>query len=333
MPSITNKSDIPLALAVWLLHDEYDYIDDENYISVTRLMRPIRHLILPNRIPREERTADVEDFIARASGHAYHDSIEKAWKSGYKRSLALLGYPQNMIDKVLINPNDEQVKLMPGCIPVYLEQRAIRPIEHNGKIYKIGGKFDMVTEGIVNDTKSTSAYGWLYGTRDDENTLQGSLYRWIDANLPMPRITEDFMQVNYVFTDWQKAAARSNPNYPQKKVEKKQLPLLGLNETENFIRNKLTQYERYKNLPESQIPECTDEELWRSEPKYKYYSDPAKTSGRSTKNFDSLSDANQHMASAGKGIVITQPGEVKRCGYCDAFAACTQKDKYFNDQP
>lgn len=37
------------------------------------------------------------------------------------------------------------------------------------------------------------------------------------------------------------------------------------------------------NKPDEEIPECTDEELWRSPTKYKYYSDPNKTSGRSTK--------------------------------------------------
>jgi len=32
----------------------------------------------------------------------------------------------------------------------------------------------------------------------------------------------------------------------------------------------------------------------------------------------------------GKGIIITVEGKPKRCEYCDAFAVCTQKDKYFS---
>ena len=96
---ITNNSNISLSLAVWLLHDEYDYVNEPNYISVTTLMKPLRHIILPRRIPRELVETDVSDFIARALGHSLHDSIEKSWVKGYKRSLALLGYPEKVIER------------------------------------------------------------------------------------------------------------------------------------------------------------------------------------------------------------------------------------------
>ncbi len=66
---ITNRGDIPLGLAVWLLHDEYDYINEPNYISVTSLMKPIRHIILPPRVPKEMQESDVEAFTSRALGH------------------------------------------------------------------------------------------------------------------------------------------------------------------------------------------------------------------------------------------------------------------------
>lgn len=321
---ITNELGIPLSLAVWLLHDEYDYNDAEKYISVTGLMRPIRQIVLPPRIPKQELKMDLADMIPRALGHSLHHSIERAWTYGYRESLRLLNYPDNVIDRVRINPTQEELVANPDIIPIYLEQRQIR--EFDG--YKVGGKFDMVTEGIVNDTKSTTAYTWLYGTRDEENILQGSLYRWIDAAQPHPKITEDYMQINYIFTDWQKFQAKSNPKYPQKRLEKKTLQLMSVRDTDDWVRAKLTEFQKYRNTPEVELPWCTDEELWRSEPSYKYYSDPTKTSGKSTKNFTDLVEANSHLAEKGKGVVITKPGEVKRCGYCNAFDACTQKDNY-----
>lgn len=326
----TNEKNIPLALAVWLLHDNYDYIRKDNYFSVTGLMKPIRHIIIPPRIQKEdiEVVIDLNDLVARALGNSLHDSIEKAWKENAESALKLLGHPQSIIDRLLLNPTAEQLAAVDSPLPVYLEQRAFREIEVNGVTYTIGGKYDMVTEGIVNDTKSTSAWGWVFGTRDDENALQGSQYRWIDAAQPAPKITEDFMQVNYIFTDWQKSQAKSNPKYPQSRTQHKTIPLLSLDETEAFIRSKIELIQKHKDTPEVALPFCTDEELWRSDPKYKYYSDPAKTSGRSTKNFDSLAEANTHMSQKGKGVVITQKGEVKRCEYCDAFDGCTQKDQY-----
>ena len=322
---ITNNFNISLSLAVWLLHDEYDYVNEPNYISVTTLMKPLRHIILPRRIPRELVETDVSDFIARALGHSLHDSIEKSWVKGYKRSLALLGYPEKVIERVLINPTPEELASTQNAIPIYLEQRAKKTVTVNGKTWTVGGKFDMVAEGIVHDNKSTSAYTWVYGGRDEEHQQQGSLYRWLNPD----KITEDFIRINYIFTDWQKAQAKQNPNYPQKRVESKDIVLLSEAEVQRWVEWKLQLVMKYWDAPERDIPNCTDEELWMSDPKFKYYADPAKTSGRSTKNFDSLLEANAFKAEKGnKGIIITVPGEPKRCDYCDAFPLCTQKDKY-----
>jgi hypothetical protein len=321
MQRITNNGDISLALAVWILHDEYDYVNEENYISATRLMRPLRQLVLPNRIPEpQRRLPDVEDFIPSALGKSLHDSIEKAWVKGYAKILKSLGYTDDLISHVRINPEEPEE----GTIPIYLEQRSTRQVTVNGRVYTVGGKFDMVMEGIVQDNKSTTAYTWLYGGKDDDYRLQGSIYRWLNPD----KITEDFIRINFIFTDWKKADARSNPNYPQRRVMHKDIPLLSLDETDAWIRAKLTQVQKYMKAPQEQIPECTDEELWRSDPKFKYYSDPAKVGGKSTKNFDTLAEANAHLAEKAKGIVITVPGEVKRCGYCDAYDICQQKDRY-----
>ena len=322
---ITNKHNISLSLAVWLLYDEYDYVNEPNYISVTTLMKPLRHIILPRRIPRELVETDVSDFIARALGHSLHDSIEKSWVKSFRRGLALLGYPEAVIDRVRINPTPEELAATPNIIPIYLEQRAKKTVTVNGKTWTVGGKFDMVAEGIVHDNKSTSAYTWVYGGRDEEHQQQGSLYRWLNPD----KITEDFIRINYIFTDWQKSQAKQNPNYPQKRVESKDIVLLSEAEVQRWVEWKLQLVMKYWDAPERDIPNCTDEELWMSDPKFKYFADPAKTSGRSTKNFDSLLEANAFKAEKGnKGIIITVPGEPKRCDYCDAFPICTQKDKY-----
>lgn len=324
---ITNKSGISLPLAVWLINDDYDYVRGVNkYISATTLMKPIRQIILPKRLPPELAETDVEDFIARGLGKAIHDSMEKAWVKNYRRNLELLGYPDAVIDRVRINPTDDELKTVEGILPIFLEQRLFRQFEG----YTIGGKFDLVTEGIVQDNKSTSAYSWLFGGKDDDYRLQMSLYRWLDAGQPVPKITEDFGLINFVFTDWQKMQAKSNPNYPQKRVEQKRIELMSLEATEMWVRGKLMLIESNQETPEEHILECTPDELWQSEPKYKYYADATKTAGKSTKNFDSAMDARAHQASkGGAGVIKTIPGEPKRCGYCEVFPICTQKDRYF----
>jgi hypothetical protein len=323
---ITNNSGISLPLAVWLAHDEYDYVEGvENYISATTLMKPLRQIVLAQRIPYADRRIDVADLIASSLGSAIHVGVERAWTLGYQRSLKLMGYPQAVIERVAINPTDKERLLNSAMIPVYLEQREMRQIDG----FTVGGKFDMVTEGIVNDTKSTSVWTVIKGSRDDDHRLQMSIYRWLDAGREHRRITEDYGRINYVFTDWSKMMLRT-PNYPQSRVATKEIPLLSLADTEAWIRAKLALVRKHWTTPEQQLPECTDEELWRDDPKYKYYADPTKTDGRSTRNFDSLVEANEFMFSkGGKGVVKTVLGEPKACSYCAVFDVCTQKDKYY----
>ncbi len=324
MPTITNRSGINLPLAVWLIHDDYDYVDKQNYISVTTLMRPLKQIILAQRIPPEKREADVEEFIARALGHSIHSAIENAWKNGHKRALKLLGYPDSLIERVQINPDQDYLDAHPDCIPVYMEQRSFKEVLVNGTIWTIGGKFDFVAEEQVQDFKSTSAFSWLFGTNEDSHAQQGSLYRWLNPDL----IKNGTICINYIFTDWSKMQARSNPKYPQKRVEKKYIPLHSVPDTEAWVQRKLALIMQYMTASEDQMPDCTDEELWRSDPAYKYYANPDKTDGRSSKNFTVKSEADRHRAEKGVGVVITVPGEVKACGYCPAFNACKQKDRY-----
>jgi hypothetical protein len=334
---VTNELGIGLPLAVWLLTDNYDYVDKPNYFSVTTLQKPLRQRLLPQRIPVAERTSDVADYISRALGHSIHDSMEQPWLTGgFKRAMRLLGIPDKMIECVRVNPSDDELVARKATgqdtIPVYTEQRLFRELVIDGVTYVIGGKFDLCAEGILQDTKSTSAWAWARGTRDDDHIEQMSAYRWLDAGQDgLRKITEDYGIINYVFTDWSKAMLRT-PNYPQKRVESKPLQLRSLDQTEAWITSRIRETVKHANTPEPQLPECTDEELWRSAPQYKYFADPSKASdpnARSTKNFDDLVEARRFMAEkGGKGTIITKPGEVKACAYCAGFDACTQKDRY-----
>lgn len=317
---ITNNSEVGIVMAVWAVDDDYDHQDMENYISVTTLIRPIKQIILGSRVTVKPES-DVVDYFSRAFGNSFHASVEKAWVKNYRKNLAKLGYSKEVIDSILINPEDNE--LFEGCIPVYIEQRSCKQIEG----FVVGGKYDMVAEGILHDNKSTSAYTWVFGGRDDEHKLQGSLYKWLNPT----RIYANFIRINYLFTDWQKMLA-VKPTYPQKRCEVKDVTLMDIPETEAWVRTRLQDLKRLWNEPEEMIPECTDEELWRSEPVFKYYADATKTNGKSTKNFDDGAEAYAHKASkGGVGAVVEFPGEVKRCGYCPAAEICQQRKRYFPD--
>lgn len=325
---ITNNRGISIPIAVWLVSDDYDYIDDPNYISATTLLKPIKQIILGSRFKAAggEREADVEDFISSRMGTAIHDGIEKAWTTNMDKALKRLGYPEQIRNRVVVNPTDEYLKEHPHAVPVYLEQRFFKKIAG----WNIGGKVDVILEGAYHDTKTTSVYSLILGSKDDYYIGQGSIYRWLAPE----KITEDQIHVEFIFTDWSKAEARRKPDsYPQSKYHQYTLKLMSIADTEKWIIQKLDTLRRLWNAPEEQIPDCTDEELWRGKTVYKYYSDAAKAndpSARSSKNFDNQAEAHVywHQEKGGKGIVKTVPGEVKACGYCAAYDICKQRQRY-----
>jgi hypothetical protein len=323
MPQYTNVSNVPLSMAVFLATDSYDYVDEPNYLSATSLIKPLRQLILASRVKEEETSTDLTNMVASRMGTAIHDGIEKAWKENYKQALKILGYPDRVIEKIVINPRKEE--LTEDSIPIYLEQRAFKKVQPvpDGKIWTIGGKFDFVGEGRVEDFKSTSTYTAINHSKDDDYTLQGSIYRWLNPEI----ITRDEMAIQFIFTDWSAAKARTDPNYPQSRVQQRILKLKSIAETDAFIRRKLRQIEQFWDADEIHIPECSDEDLWRSEPVFKYYKNRLKMT-RSTKNFETKQEAYQRLAEDNHvGVVVEQPGQVTACRYCAGFALCSQKDQ------
>lgn len=316
---ITNNAGLDLMVAVWLATDEYQYDNRPNYISVTTLIKPIRQTVLARRVPVEDRSIDLVDRISSSIGHVLHRGIEHSWKEHYRSSLEKLGYPKHVIDAVRVNPAANE----PDTLPVFTEFREER--EFDG--FVISGQVDMVVEHRLRDAKSTKVWAYLNQKSVESWKLQGSIYRWLNPE----KIQHDELLVQYLLLDWSRADARRDPNYPPHAVPTRSIPLMGLRETEQWIKNRLSLLKQYMDAPEEDIPECNEEELWRTPPVYKYYANPSAT-GRSTKNFDDPLSAREYMASkGGKGRLDVVPGQVKACLFCPAFSVCKQKDRLIAD--
>lgn len=310
----TNNHNIPLALAVFLATNDYD---KHNSISATTLLKPIKQIILSQRV--QDNLIDISSLVSARMGSAIHSAIENAWKEP-KQALQALGYSDSIIDRIVINPSLNE--LTESSIPIYIEQRVYKDL--NG--FKVSGKYDFVAEGKVQDFKSTSVYNYLNQSNVEKYQLQGSIYRWLAPDI----ITKDVMNIHYIFTDWSKVESIKNKDYPNNRVLTQSIPLLSLSETENYISNKLNQIRLYSQANEEDIPECSDIDLWRKPTVYKYYKNP--NSSRSTKNYDNSSDAYNHFVKDGSiGLVKEVKGQVTACKYCPAFSICKQKDRYIND--
>ena len=313
MYKFTNKNQLSLPLAVFLVNDTYDYDSRDTAISTTAMLRSVRSIILSMQHDTLEKEVDIIDLAASKLGTAFHDACESAWKNPEALKIALTAIgKEDWQNRIKINSK----VLSKEDIPVYIEQR------HEKKLgeYTITGKYDVVVNGRLSDYKSTSVYSVIFGSNDQKYILQGSIYRWLSPNI----ITDDYMDIEFIFTDWSKAKALQQRDYPQNRVMTKTYPLMSLEATEQWLTTKLQTIQAYLNADQEALPECTDEELWATSTIFKYYKNPSKLD-RSTKNFDTLGAANARLTIEGSvGVVKEVRGQVKACTYCNALNVCNQ---------
>ena len=310
----TNKTKLALPLAVFLTHDQYDYDDRSNVISTTSFIRPLRQILLNLQNPDAKKQVDVTDLISSRIGNAIHTACEKAWsdRNNVLNALEASGANTDIIDKIVVNPKE----LHTGQIPVYIEQRVEKELD--GVV--ISGKYDLVLDGTLNDYKSTSVWSYVNDSSKDSYIKQGSIYRWLSPD----KITDDVMNINYIFTDWQQAQTKSGKtNYPPFRAATRQYPLWSIEDTEIWIQKRLQQIKHYQPLPQDQLPRCTPEELW-AETIYKYYKNPNKTT-RSTGNFKTMDEALIKQAEChGEGVIKKVTQSPKACRYCNVVEICEQ---------
>lgn len=312
----SNQTNLPTPIAVWLAHDTYDHT--EAGLSATSLLKPIRQVILTQRVPAGEGIVDVNGLIKSRIGTAIHDAIERAWlDERVEDTLRSLGVSEKMIRRVKVNPTGE---LVGPVIPIYLELRSSKEVLGT----KITGKFDFVEYGHLTDFKTTGTYAYTSGNKDEDYIMQGSIYRWLNPDI----ITDDYMSICFIFTDWQSTRYLSDPkNYPPNQIVTRDFRLHSAASVQAFVEERVKALNHYQDKPEAELPECTDKELWRKEDTYKYYKNPEKTT-RSTANFATMIEAQQRYVEDGAvGVIKTVKGGVSACKYCSAFTMCTQKDR------
>ena len=165
---LTNEDNYSLSIAVWLTADFYDHNRHPGklHLSATRLLKPIKQLILGARAFSDdsiETSRDLRDNIPSHMGTALHASVERAWIHKHRDALLALGYPEDTVKKIRINPPIEDAQ-NPNIIPIFIEQRFEKEID--GVI--IDGQPDFIGQGILEDFKSTGVYGYIKGNNDDQ---------------------------------------------------------------------------------------------------------------------------------------------------------------------
>lgn len=305
------------SLGVWLATETYSGKGHDRMISATDLLKSVRQFVLSRRVDTTLATPNIHSLIASRIGNAIHAAIENAWVSpSVTKALEALGLPAH---RYVVNPKGP---VPDGMLAVYVEQRVEKVLDG----WVVTGQYDIVVVGQLHDVKTTKGFVIQKRLHDKKWAMQGSIYRWLNPEV----ITDDSVVIECVVLDWTAADAASSPEYPQSQWVSLRLQLKSIQETESFVRTKLAQITQHLNTPEPELPECTDEDLWRGETEFAYYANPEAT-GRCTKKFATRHDANQHLALKGKGRVEERPGKPKACAYCPAAPLCTQRLRYLNE--
>ncbi len=297
---INNKFGFPKPIVHWLKQTDYDLEKEEGIISATELMKPVRMFWL-TRIHQDNVEIDILDLIASRYGEAIHNSFAKA------------DYPDAI-----------------------QEQRFTRPLNITGEDVpiRITGKPDMLltdehhlpgkdTLHLV-DIKSTSVWTYIFSSKLEDYITQLSIYRWILNVNPELNIDDD-ATIYYIFTDWKQSDAKRKDDYPNSRIAVQKITLMSLQETEEYIRERVDQIMAFSELGDKGLPYCTTEELWQQPDKWAVMKEGRKSAVRV---FGSEDDAKEWIKPSTRDLYIEhRPGKVHRCNYCLVRSVCDQYKK------
>lgn len=280
-----NKKEYPDYVYSFLKFDEYD--GDDSTISATTLLNPPRQFAL-KKIFKDKLKIDVDDLVASRYGTCIHAGFEKV--------------PMENVDK---------------------EVRLYANFNLYGEEYKISGKFDIIKDTdkevqTLVDIKSTSVWSYIYSSKDEDYKKQLSVYRLL-ANKSGYNVGDE-AEICMVFTDWSKSRAKKSKNYPDGRIKIKKIQLMSLEETEEFIMERL---KLFRDATEN-LPKCEKEDLWMSDDAWE-----VKLKNKTIKLAETKEEANDWLnwKKYKKYCKINyRPAEVRRCSYCVVRDYC---DQYF----
>jgi len=292
---------IPIA-AAFDAYQNWDglYVKGGHY-SVTDLLNPPRIVHLRNRHKDSLPPQRVEDMISAFQGNAWHSFLE--------RNLRAAANKPQWTKRFLI-----EAKMW--------ERIAGRKI--TGKI----DCYDAHTRTLY-DYKITSTWKAIFGDTTDYE-IQLNAYAWFLAvnNFPVERIV-----VIMIHPDWNKRGL-TDPMYPRQKIHEVPLRVWPFEEQEKFLIEKVTAIRDTEDVPDDQLPECTDEETWLRGEAFAIREPGKKRATRVLSSKIEVEKYVEYREAEGKPLhpdhtVEFRPGERTRCnGFCNVCTVCSQYAGY-----
>lgn len=295
---ITNKSNLPHPLYEAVINHKYD--PGRSDFTPSSLNAPPYQKALLASLPEELKEEDASDRIWAFLGSATHAMAEWAGEN-------MEGYE--------------------------VERRFYGDIEVNGKTYCVGAQTDVLdhTTNSVADFKVTSVWS-VMGDPKPEWVSQTNVNRWCIYQETGQLV--DNLIIIAILRDWSKGKAKQGGDYPRQQVATISLPVWSLEETEAWMRDRITRHEIAKATPIEKQQGCTPEETWESPTVYSVMKEGRKSSVRNLPTYEEASKLMEELNEAKKGThyLEIRKGERKRCAdYCAASDHCPAYKAYLEN--
>jgi hypothetical protein len=262
-----------------------DYVYTDKRYSVTSLLKGTREAILQRRHD-DEVVQDVADSVWMIFGSAVHSILEDGQET------------------------DSQLKENKITVPM-----------PNG--YTLSGIFDLYDADTKTVTDYKTASVWKVVNNDwDDYRKQLMAYAWMLREIGFEC---DRGEIVALLKDHSKTKAKTTSDYPNYPVHTVRFKFTDaqINECGEWLVDKFAEIERCEQLPDDELPVCTDEERWATAPKWAVYKVGNKKASRL---LDSLEEAEKwafdNLPKA-KTEIVFRLGEDRKCAeYCSVRDFC-----------
>ncbi len=296
MPEIiTNKTGMSRCWVDAAINDDYSK-GDADY-SVTGVLAPAQVVALCS---RHEYKVDVTEMVWSILGNAVHSLLERM--GGREKG-------------------------------VFNEQRHFYKIKVGDKTFVVSGAVDRcepTDEGYhLKDFKISKVWTAKHGLKD-EWKHQTNIYRLFveKKGLKVNQISIEMLCKDWEIRDLM-IARKKGDYYPENQVHVFDVPFMTNDEVDALLRERIEIHEAVKVLPDSQLPECSEEERWCRDSRYIVRKETSDRALPKAGNFDSMAEAEEwrtNRKDKGEGCVAEfRQGTSVRCErFCHVSHLCHQ---------
>jgi hypothetical protein len=276
------------AVAAQKYWDDYDKV---GWRSVTTLCDAPRIQLLRERHD-DAFEIELEDYIAMLEGNVTHDILCRAGES---------------IESTLV----EERIVFQFCG----REISMKP----DRVSKIKGTNPAMFR--ITDYKRCKAWAYIFGGSSSWSK-QLNIYRLGLYLTQQMNVTQ--LVVEARFSDWNRLEAKTKRDYPPQPVLPMPQELWDLDTTKEYLKKRIELYEAVENLPDNELPRCTEHERWCRQPDYAIMKKGAKKAYRCFPTREEAEKMLKRMSKPTEYDLVYRPGESVRCGYCECRPFCNQ---------